>query len=96
MGSGVYEYWVKFVRIWGQMYTSTDEGSDVAVQVDPMKPTLKMPGATRLKLTYDYPLSNFDFNFTLRRYIKDAPPSDSRIGARRGGVSLHLTRQEGH
>jgi len=39
------------------------------VQVDPIKPTLKEPGSKRLKLKYDGPLSNFGFNFSLRRYI---------------------------
>ena len=34
-----------------------------------MKPTfLKAPGAKRLKLKYDEVLSNFAFNFNLRRY----------------------------
>ena len=39
-----------------------------AVQVGPMKPTLKAPGTKRLKLKYDVPLSNFAFKFNLRRY----------------------------
>jgi len=39
-----------------------------AVQVDPIKPTLKAPGTKRLKLKYDEPLSNFAFNFNLRHY----------------------------
>ena len=39
-----------------------------AVQVDPIKPTLKAPGTKRLELNYDGPLSNFAFNFNLRRY----------------------------
>jgi len=38
------------------------------VQVDPIKPALKAPGTKRLKLIYDGPLSNFAFNFNLRRY----------------------------
>ena len=38
-----------------------------AVQVDPMKPTLKPPGTKRLKLKYDELLSNFAFKFNLRR-----------------------------
>jgi hypothetical protein len=41
----------------------------MAVQIDPMKPTLKAPGAKRLKLKYDDPLSNFPFIFNLRRHI---------------------------
>jgi hypothetical protein len=39
-----------------------------AVQVAPIKPTLKAPGTKRLKLKCDEPLSNFVFNFNLRRY----------------------------
>ena len=38
------------------------------MQVLPIKPTLKAPGAKCLKLTCDEPLSNFAFNFNLRRY----------------------------
>ena len=41
-----------------------------AVQVDPMKPMLKAPGITRLKLQHDEPPSRFAFNFNLRRYSK--------------------------
>ena len=44
------------------------------VQVDPMKHVLKAPGNVLLKLSYDGPLSNFAFNFNLRRYIKAGPP----------------------
>jgi hypothetical protein len=33
-----------------------------------MKLTLKPPGAKRSKLNHDEPLSNFAFNFNLRRY----------------------------
>ena len=39
-----------------------------AVQVDPIKPTLKAPGIKLLNLNYDRPLSNFAFKFNLRRY----------------------------
>jgi len=39
-----------------------------AVQVDPIKPTLKAPGIERLKLKYEELLSNFGFKFNLRRY----------------------------
>jgi len=42
-----------------------------AVQVDPIKPTLKAPGTKRLKLKYDEQLSNFAFNFNLRCYSSD-------------------------
>jgi len=40
-----------------------------AVQVDPIKPTLKAPVNKRLKLEYDELLSRFAFKFNLRRYI---------------------------
>ena len=40
----------------------------MAVQVDPIRPTLKAPGTKRLKLKYDEPVSNFAFKFNLRRY----------------------------
>ena len=43
----------------------------MAVQVDPMKPTLKAPGIRRLKLKYAKPLSNFALKFNLRRYNLD-------------------------
>jgi hypothetical protein len=39
-----------------------------AVQVDPVKPTLKAPGTKRLKLEYDGTALNFGFNFNSRRY----------------------------
>jgi len=39
-----------------------------ALQVDPMELTLKAPGSRRLKLKYDASLSNFAFEFNLRRY----------------------------
>ena len=44
-----------------------------AVQVAPIKPTLKAPGCLgtkRLKLKCGEPPSNFAFNFKLRRYTK--------------------------
>ena len=40
------------------------------MQVDPIKPTLKAPGAEHLKLKCDILLSNFAFKFNLRRYTK--------------------------
>ena len=40
------------------------------MQVDPIKPTLKAPGSMLSKLRYDGPVSNFAFNFSLRRYMK--------------------------
>ena len=39
-----------------------------AVQVEPIKSNMKAPGAQRLKLKYDNPISSFAFNFNLRRY----------------------------
>jgi len=39
-----------------------------AVQVDPIKPTVKAPGSKRLKLKCDEPLSNFAFKFNMRPY----------------------------
>ena len=39
-----------------------------AVQVEPIKPKLKPPGAERLKLKCDILLTIFAFKFNLRRY----------------------------
>jgi hypothetical protein len=50
------------------------------VQVDPIKPTLKPPGTKRLKLTYDEPVSNFAFKFSLRRY-NEAPEESAAAAA---------------
>jgi hypothetical protein len=47
-------------------------GRGRAVQVDPIKPTLKAPGIKLLKLKCDKPLSNFAFKFNSRRYTEDA------------------------
>jgi len=52
-------------------------GPGRAVQVDPIKPTLKAPGSKRLKLQHEKLLSNFSFNFDLRRYTSAAPPTPS-------------------
>jgi hypothetical protein len=40
-----------------------------------MKSTLKVPGSKRLKLEQEKLLSNFAFNFNLRRYIKGNNPA---------------------
>ena len=40
------------------------------MQVDPIKLTLKAPGTQHLKVKCDERLSNFAYNFNLRRYIK--------------------------
>ena len=39
-----------------------------AMQIDPIKPTLKPPGIKLVKLKFDTPLSNFAFSFNMRRY----------------------------
>ena len=43
-----------------------------AVQVDPIKPTLKPPGTKRLKLKCDELRSSFGFKFNVRRYALGA------------------------
>ena len=43
----------------------------MAVQVDPIKPTLKAPGPKRLTLKRNHPLSSFAFKLNLRRYSKE-------------------------
>ena len=47
------------------------------MQVDPIKPTLNAPGTKRLTLKCDGQLSNFAFNFNLRRYNKKHKHSPS-------------------
>ena len=44
-----------------------------AVQVDPIKSTLKAPDTKRLKLNYDALLPNSAFKFSLRRYNTASP-----------------------
>ena len=60
------------------------------MQVDPIKPTLKAPGAKRLKLKCDELLSSFAFNFNLRRYTSCR---DDRFAAiyMVGRCRLHLS-----
>ena len=41
------------------------------MQLDPIKPMLKPPGTTHLKLKCDELLSSFAFKFNLRRYTVD-------------------------
>ena len=48
------------------------------MQVDPIKPTLKAPGAKRLKLKYEEPLSKIAYN--LRRYTLAVPGTPPREG----------------
>jgi ribosome assembly protein 4 len=57
------------------------------VQVDPIKRTLKAPGTWRLILKCDKLLSNFAFNFNLRRYgmDKDVRLWDPTTGLAAGG-----------
>jgi len=43
-----------------------------ALQVDPIKPTLKAPGTKRFRLSCNKLLSNVVFKFNLRRYSVDA------------------------
>ena len=55
-----------------------------AVQVDPVKPTLKAPGTKRLKLEYDEVLSSFAFKSNLRRYTA----GNGRRRARKRGSGI--------
>jgi hypothetical protein len=50
---------------------------------------LKAPGTTRLKLKYDDPLSNFAFNFNLRRYNKGPIRNDIRELIEAAGRGSH-------
>jgi len=52
------------------------------VQVDPIKPVLKLPETMPLKLRYDESLSNFAFRLNLRRYSEGRR---RRWGGRRRG-----------
>ena len=56
-------------------------GRGRAVQVDPIKPTLKAPGTERLKLKHDVPPLNFAFNLKLRRYtVASEAEEDNEVG----------------
>ena len=67
------------------------------MQVDPIKTKLTLPGAKRLKLKCDEPLSNFAFSFNLRHYNKDgtfespfrlaAAKDPAAVGGVGGGVA---------
>jgi hypothetical protein len=60
-----------------------------AVQLDPIKPTLKPPELKRLKVRYVGSLSNFAFKLDLRRYTKGSYQCGWRMGAgRRQGLTL--------
>ena len=53
-----------------------------AVQVDPIKPTLKASGTKRLKLTHVKLLSSFAFKFNLRRYTTAPAPPGGTLAPR--------------
>jgi hypothetical protein len=50
-------------------------------RLNPVDARVESAGIKRLKLRYDEPLSNFAFNFSLRRYIKAAASSPPPPGA---------------
>jgi len=52
------------------------------VQVEPIKLTLKAPRSKHLKLKHDARLSNFAFNFNLRRYNEVTGKHVWRVGAK--------------
>jgi len=60
------------------------------VQVDPIKPTLKAPGAKRLKLKYEKLLSSCAFKSNLRRSTKAADPGKCFVPSR--GLEGHPGR----
>jgi len=61
-----------------------------AVQVDPIKPTLKPPGTKHSRLKCDELLSSFGFKFNLRRYIKGC--SRYELLGKRGESSVFHVR----
>jgi len=58
----------KFVRHATARGFAPKDVTGRAVQVDPVKPTLKAPGYKHLKLKHDKPPSNYAFKFNLRRF----------------------------
>jgi hypothetical protein len=60
----------------------------MAVQINPIKPTLKAPGTERLIPKYDTPLSRVAFKFNLRRFILEAllPLIAAAAAAAEGGA----------
>jgi len=56
------------------------------VQVDSINPMLKPPGIKRLKLKCDEQLSNFAFNFNLRRYNLHAAADAAADAAAAAGL----------
>jgi len=55
------------------------------VQVDPIKPMLKAPGAKFLNLKYDAPLLNLVFKSNLRHHIKAVAPVDIVVALNTAG-----------
>ena len=64
-----------------------------AVQVDPIKPTFKVPGIKLLQPKYGKPLSNFAFKFNLRRYSWGGTAPAPRTGSWRPGVRWPCSRR---
>ena len=60
---------------------------------DPIKPTFKAPGTKLLKLTYNDRVSDFAFNFNLRRYNVESPSAPSRGAA--GATAAGFVRLAG-
>jgi len=66
------------------------------VHVDPMKPKLKAPGSTHLKLKCDELLSNSAFNINLRCYSEARTDAELRTLVMRGSAGLETsTRSPG-
>ena len=63
------------------------------MQINPIKPTLKAPGTKRLKLKYDEPLSNFGFNYNLRRYTMGEDVQVVMLGSGQGLTLVHFSPQ---
>jgi len=74
-------------RTHGQPASPTTLGR--ALQVDPIQPILIAPGTKRLNLKCDEPLSNFGFNFNLRRYTWARSSPTWRTAWRGSGGGLH-------
>jgi hypothetical protein len=79
-------------RNFGEVAIDFGDDSGKAVQVDPIKPTLKAPGSERLKLNCDILLSTSAFSFNLRRYTVGGMMATA-ARARQGLTSLlsHLS-----
>jgi hypothetical protein len=59
-----------------------------AVQVDPVKPTLKLPGTERLKLKCDILLSTAAFKFNFRRCMKEIDTACEGLLLQRFGLTV--------